>query len=78
MKKGFTLIEIIIVVVVIGIMLAMIPFRMQSLQNHTKFSLDMQQWEETWERTVNRMRQGNTYASATIALSESGILVSYS
>ena len=71
MKKGFTLVEMIVVVIVIAIMISMIPFRMQSLQAHTKFSLTMNEWEDFRHQNVTRMRQSNQYKEATISMSAS-------
>ena len=68
MKKGFTLIEMLIVIVVLAIMISMIPFRMQSLQAHTKFALTMNDLEDYWQKTVTRMRQSNQYQQAIINL----------
>jgi prepilin-type N-terminal cleavage/methylation domain-containing protein len=78
MKKGFTLIEMLIVVVVLAIMISMIPFRMQSLQAHTKFSLSMNDWEDYWQKTVIRMRQSNQFKEAIITLHTTGANVLYS
>lgn len=59
----------VIVVIVIAIMISMIPFRMKSLQEYTKFSLIMNDWEDHWQKTITRMRQSNQYKEATISLS---------
>lgn len=71
-KRGFTLVEIAIVVIVIAIMISMIPFRMKSLQMHTKFSLITNQREDFWQKNVTRMRQGNKFPLAVIELSTTG------
>lgn len=78
MKKGFTLVEMLIVVVVLAIMISMIPFRMQSLQAHTKFALSMNDWEDYWQKTIIRMRQSNQYKEAIISLDATGATVVYS
>jgi prepilin-type N-terminal cleavage/methylation domain-containing protein len=70
MKKGFTLVEMIIVVVVIGIMIAMIPFRMQTLQTYTKFSLIMNDWEDYWQSAILQVRQSNKYDGVAVVLEE--------
>ena len=62
------MIEMLIVVVVLAIMISMIPFRMQSLQAHTKFSLSMNDWEDYRQNTVTRMRQSNQYKTAIISM----------
>jgi prepilin-type N-terminal cleavage/methylation domain-containing protein len=71
MKKGFTLVEMIIVVVVIGIMIAMIPFRMQTLQTYTKFSLIMNDWEDYWQSAILQVRQSNKHDGVALVLEES-------
>ncbi len=76
-KSAFTLIEIIIVIIIIGIMMLMIPFRMQSLENHTQLSLVSQQWEDMRNRTLLRMRQWRIYDNATIVLKETWVSVLY-
>jgi prepilin-type N-terminal cleavage/methylation domain-containing protein len=68
MKKGFTMVEMLIVVVVIALMISMIPFRMQSLQSRARFSLLMNDREDYWQKTVTHMRQSNKYKQATIAV----------
>jgi prepilin-type N-terminal cleavage/methylation domain-containing protein len=55
--KGFTLVEIAIVVVIVGVILTIIPLRLQSLRTHTDLSLVMQQREDLWQRSVTKMRQ---------------------
>jgi prepilin-type N-terminal cleavage/methylation domain-containing protein len=68
MKKGFTMIEMLIVIVVIALMISMIPFRMQSLQSRAKFALIMNDREDYRQKTVNHMRQSNQYKQAIITL----------
>lgn len=77
-KWAFTLIEMLIVIVIIGVMLAMIPFRMQALRNHTQLSLVSQQREDTRNRTLLRMRQWRVYDTATLTLNGQGITIIYS
>lgn len=72
------MIEMLIVVVVLAIMISMIPFRMQSLQAHTKFSLSMNDREDYWQNTVTRMRQSNQYKQAQITVDSTGAVVVYS
>ncbi len=71
MKKGFTLVEIVVVVIVIGIMLSMIPFRMQNLQSHTRFSLMTNEREDFRQKTSTRMRQWSLHPVAIVSLSNS-------
>jgi prepilin-type N-terminal cleavage/methylation domain-containing protein len=68
-KKGFTLVEMAVVVIVLAIMISMIPFRMKSLQEYTKFSLIMHDWEDHRQKTVTSMRQSNKYKEGIITLS---------
>ena len=77
MKKGFTLIEMLIVIVVLAIMISMIPFNMQSLQAHTKFALSMNDREDYRQKTVTRMRQSNQYKEAIISMNTTGATVLY-
>ncbi len=77
-KSWFTLIELMIVIVIIGIMLAMIPFRMQSLRNHTQLSLISQQREDIRNRTLLLMRQWRAYDTAQITLTTTWVIVVYS
>ena len=77
-KWAFTLIEILIVVIIIGIMLTMIPFRMQSLRNHTQLSLISQQREDIRNRTLLRMRQWRVYDTATVTLTTQWVTIVYS
>ncbi|MEI7477436.1 MAG: prepilin-type N-terminal cleavage/methylation domain-containing protein [bacterium] len=56
-KKSFTLIEIVVVLVIIGILLAMIPWRLRGTQEQAKMALVMQQWEDLRQHTVIHMRE---------------------
>lgn len=56
-QRGFTLIEILIVVIIIGLIMALIPFRMKSLQQQTQVSLIGQQRETLRDDTLLHMRQ---------------------
>lgn len=67
----------IVVILVLAIMISMIPFRMQSLQAHTKFSINMNDREDFWQKSVTRMRQSNRYQSATIRLNSWSVIVMY-
>ena len=76
--RWFTILEITIVVIIIGIIITMIPLRMQSLRAHTDLSLVMQQREDLRQRSVTNMRQWPKYASATISVNTWIISVAYS
>ena len=77
-KKGFTLVEMAVVVIVLAIMISMIPFRMKSLQEYTKFSLIMHDWEDYRQKTVTSMRQSNKYKEGMITLSSTWATVLFS
>lgn len=77
-KSAFTMIEIIIIIIVMWIMMLMIPFRMQSLENHTQLSLVSQQREDIRNRTLLRMRQWRIYDTAIITLQSEWVVVVYS
>lgn len=67
-----------VVVIVLAIMISMIPFRMKSLQEYTKFSLIMHDWEDYRQKTVTSMRQSNKYKEAIITLSSTWATVQFS
>jgi len=68
-KKSFTLIEIVVVLVIIGILLAMIPWRLRGTQEQAKMALVMQQWEDLRQHTVIHMREWPAYKDATLVIS---------
>lgn len=77
-KQAFTLIEILVILVVIGLLLVMIPFRLQWLHAHTQLSLVAQTREDWWQRTLLRMRQWRMADVATVQLGTTWTVVVFS
>lgn len=68
-KHGFTLVEIVMVLVAIGILLVLVPLNLRWVENHVQLSLISQKIEDTRDAVSIRMRQGRIYESSTLSLS---------
>lgn len=77
-KKAFTLIEIVIVLIIIGVLLMIIPYGLKWTENHVKLALVSQQVEDNWNSTLLRMRQGRVFDTATLSLWSTGWTIVYS
>lgn len=77
-KKSFTLIELVIVLIVIGILIAMIPTNLRWLENHVQLSLVTQKLEDTWDAVSVKMRQGRAFDAATLSLGSTWWSIQYS
>lgn len=67
-KHGFTLVEIVMVLIVIGILLVLVPLNLRWVENHVQLSLVTQKIEDTRDQVNIRMRQGRVFDTATLSL----------
>ena len=76
-KHGFTLVEIVMVLIIIGILLVLVPLNLRWVENHVQLSLITQKIEDNRDAVSIRMRLVRIYYTATLWLTTTWWDISY-